>query len=142
MVLVACEIVFQCVSGFSEDVFFIGIFISSYNLVLSTLQSLAAIMLEHRKLSDPLPMVSPLTYVANLQNSKRESRVFWGWITKGFLHGIIITVVTLFTVDSLSEADPRDGHALMKYIGVKDQSTLVFNIILHVIFIKLTFELD
>lgn len=48
VVLVGSEIAFQFVCGFSREQYYIGIFISSYNLVLSTLQAFVALTLEHR----------------------------------------------------------------------------------------------
>lgn len=58
VVLVGSEVAFQCLSGFSRERFFITILISLYNLVLSTLQSMAAIMLEHRHFKASLQQVS------------------------------------------------------------------------------------
>lgn len=54
VVLVACELVFQYYAGFSREKFFIGIFISNYNLVLSTIQAFVALLLEFRNLNQPL----------------------------------------------------------------------------------------
>lgn len=137
IVLVGCEITFQFVNGFSKERFFITFFISAYNLVLSTLQSLVAILFEHRKLREKLQIVEPGKYMANLEHFSKEHRTFWRWIAYGFFHGIAIGVITLHLTESKIDDDGRT-----KEIGFKDQSTVAFNIILHVIFLKLSFELD
>lgn len=67
-VLVGSEILFQFVSGFSRERFFIGIWVTCYNLVLSTLQSLIAIMLENRDRGENLQMAQPELYHAAILN--------------------------------------------------------------------------
>lgn len=57
ILLVGCEITFQFFCGFSKQRFFISLLTSAYNLVLSTLQSLIAILFEHRKLRENLQTV-------------------------------------------------------------------------------------
>lgn len=69
VVLVACEITFQVFAGFSRERIFIGIFVSLYNLVLTTLQSMIAIMYEHRSFRETLPMMDPQQYAAQLHSS-------------------------------------------------------------------------
>lgn len=60
LLLVACEIVFQAVSGFSRERFFLNLLDSSYNLVLSTLQAFVAIIYENRRLNQELQMMEPI----------------------------------------------------------------------------------
>lgn len=67
VVLVACELVFQGLSGFSRERFFIGIFVSNYNLVLSTIQAFVALTLEHRAYGQPLTMIDPEKYKMRLE---------------------------------------------------------------------------
>ena len=108
VVLVGAEIAFQFVNGFSMNKFFIGLFVSSYNLVLSTLQSLVAIMLEHRKFREELEMVSKEKYRATLTMQRGSMlKYFWWWIFSGFVHGIVIALISLYCYDLGMES--RDG---------------------------------
>ena len=66
VILVVVEVIFQFVSGFSRERFIFSIFISSYNLILTTLQSLIAILLEHRKLKEAVTPAEPQQYIASL----------------------------------------------------------------------------
>ena len=54
VVLVGSEIVFQVLSAFSRQRFFLGILDSSYNTVLSTLQAFVIILFERRRFNEPL----------------------------------------------------------------------------------------
>ena len=98
VVLVACEFTFQVFAGFSRERLFIGIFVSLYNLVLSTLQSMIAIMLEHRSLRENLPMMDPSHYAAGLMSQdsgcqKKLLHDFSRWIFHAMMHGILITLI-------------------------------------------------
>ena len=60
-------------------------------------------------------------------------------------HGILIAVMTLGAFDTAHESHDNveeDTQQLSKNIGMKDGSTVAFNITLTVIFLKLSFELD
>ena len=60
-------------------------------------------------------------------------------------HGILIAVMTLGVFDTAHESHKdvkEDTQQLSKNIGLKDGSTVAFNITLTVIFLKLSFELD
>ena len=66
VILVAAEVTFQCFSGFSREQFFITIFISLYNFLLTTIQSIVAILMEDRYLNADYTIVHPSLYMANL----------------------------------------------------------------------------
>ena len=147
MALVGAEITFQFVCGFSRERFYIGLFVSSYNLVLSTLQAFVALTLEHRNLNQPLQMMEPVKYRQRLEYSQNKKLAglndFWRWIWSGFWQGAFIAIVVLGSFLSAHEAsDSGVSDQIMKPVGLKDSSTVAFNITLTVIFLKLSFELD
>ena len=145
IVIVACEILFQYFCGFSREQIFIGIFVSSYNLVLSTLQAFIALMLEHRAYGAKPTTIDSHKYKGWLQK-RRERKVnglndFWRWIIHAIWHGTLITFVVFHSFDGTVEISVDETEP-WKTIGQKDASTVVFNIVLHTIFIKLSFELE
>ena len=105
---------------------------------------MAAIMLEHRKFRAVLQTVPPDRYQASLVQSGSPTQLtlkkLWSWVARGFAHGFLIALFCLYFFESGSET--RGQETVMKQIGVKDQSTLAFNIVLLVIFVKLGFELE
>lgn len=105
---------------------------------------MAAIMLEHRKFRAVLQTVPPDRYQASLVQSGSPTQLtlkkLWRWVAHGFAHGFLIALFCLYFFESGSET--RGQETVMKQIGVKDQSTLAFNIVLLVIFVKLGFELE
>ena len=65
------------------------------------------------------------------------------------IHGILIALFCLYmfnegseTVKVKRDGQPEEEVAISKVAGLKDQSTVAFNIIIHVVFIKLAMELD
>ena len=120
VVLVACSLVFQFRSGFSQERFFISIFISSYNLVLSTIQAFVALLLEHRKYNQPLMMIEPHKYLARLEYSRDTGKggldEFWHWIVHASWHGSLITVFVMFGYECVFEDHDGDVE-LNKAIG-------------------------
>ena len=69
---------------------------------------------------------------------------FWRWILHAFWHGILITFIVFHGYDTTFEVSTDDlGEGkLLKDVGQKDISTIIFNIVLHTIFLKLGFELE
>ena len=104
---------------------------------------MAAIMLEHRKFRDPMTMIEPEKYQASLLPGSpvhlTQGRM-WRWVAHGFGHGFLITLFCLHFFEGGTETSGE--ITILKQVGLKDQSTLAFNIVLHVIFMKLGFELN
>ena len=153
VILVVVEVIFQFVSGYSRERFIYSIFISSYNLVLTTLQSLIAIILEHRKFREPVTPADPQQYIASLHmdsTSQLTFKKFWYWMASALIHGALIAIFCLYMFNEGSETVkvkrddglPEEEITISKDVGLKDQSTVAFNIIIHVVFIKLVMELD
>ena len=61
---------------------------------------------------------------------------FWSWIGTAVLHGIIICAICLGGYDAAY------GHNRVNSIGLNEQSTLVFTVVIHVVFYKLFLELE
>ena len=126
---------------------FIGIFLTLYNLVLSTLQSMIALLLEHRNIKEELPMMDPKYYAIGLisdsdGSSKQLLFEFRRWMFDAMWHGILMTFIIMVTFVEPQETDLETKTLLVRNAGLKDQSTVIFNTIMHVIFIKLILELE
>lgn len=70
-----------------------------------------------------------------------ELEDFWKWIVASFWHGVLITGLCFAVFDCGVEAD-TEKEFFIKSVTLKDTSTVVFNIVLHVIFVKLSIELE
>ena len=146
VVLVSCEVTFQFLCGFSRQRLFIGIFVSLYNLVLSTLQSMVAIMLEYRNHSNFLQMIEPETYSKGLvqANSGQQKKLLFDfnrWVRNAMWHGFTITMLTMIVLVEPFESDKIEETKALRNTGLMDQSTVIFITVLCVIFIKLELEL-
>ena len=62
--------------------------------------------------------------------------MFWSWIGVAPLHGIVIYSICMIGFNESNDGDE------VKSISLNEQSTLVFTVIIHVIFYKLYLELE
>ena len=82
--------------------------------------------------------------------SQLTYKKFWYWMASAFIHGLLIAIFCLYYFNEGNEPitiksddglpDQEINH--YKVSGLKDQSTVAFNIIIHVVFLKLAMELD
>ena len=68
--------------------------------------------------------------------------IFWWWIGSAILHGIIIFYICMYCFRI--EAFPSDYSTVdeVRMTSLENQSTLMYAVTLHVIFIKLFTELE
>ena len=146
VILVSCEFVFQTKNSFTQNMFFMGIFISVYNLVWTTLQSIIAILSVHGGVFQSIEPCSVWAYRNNSMSMDFRPGIFWAWIISACSHGFIITNMVMLAYQSISiEEQDSNGIAWSSkdlMIGQNDQSTLVFVVVLQTVYFKLLLELE
>ena len=108
---------------------------------------MVAIMFEYRDLHHFLQIVEPEVYSRSLiqTNSGQQKKLlsdFNKWIRHAMWHGFTITMLTMIVLVVPFENDERtEKKKTPRDTGLTDQSTVIFIIVLCVIFIKLDLEL-
>ena len=68
---------------------------------------------------------------------------FWWWIVSAVLHGTIIFYLCFYGFSEMTfPPEDNDTQSRGRMVSVENQATLVYTMIINVIFIKLFFELD
>ena len=131
------------VNGFSRNRIFISLLVTLYNIMFTTLQSFLPILTEHRGLFDSYTMIDPHLYFSTFLEPHFTVKHFWWWICTAILHGSIIFYICMncFKQETYT-ADDKPSGMEVRVTSVEEQSTLIYTLILHVVFFKLSFELD
>ena len=130
-----CGALFQFYAGFSQPAFFPAPLTGMFNLLLTTLQPMMAIMTEHRGVFEDFTAVSPEEY-SDTRGSHFSTKLFWSWMGTALLHGTLT-----FSLCMAGFPTSQDGEGV-RSIGLQEQATLVFTVLLHVVFLKLYLSLQ
>ena len=82
-----------------------------FNFFLTTLQTIFAVMTEHRGVLEEFKVVSPEEY-SEMHTSYFSFKLFWSWISLAVFHGILIYILCMAGFEA--SFDPNTG---VKSIG-------------------------